>query len=123
MNDHVPLRVAIHRGQSNIMAAQTVIRPKLFTAETHIGIARGGSARRVSLLPVCFRLGKQAQSRAREKQNESHEDAAIQCCYHVTLWLRNPWPSERTERSCCAHRLAYPIHTRLSLRCWGLASN
>jgi hypothetical protein len=27
--------------------------------------------------------------------------------------LRNPWLSEKTERSCSAHRSAYPIHTRL----------
>ena len=36
------------------MAAQTVIRPKLFTAEAYIGIVRGGSVRRVSRLVVCL---------------------------------------------------------------------
>src|SRR6266403_3207603 len=41
----------------------------------------------------------------------------------VTRWLRNPWLSERRGRSCCAHRSACPIHTLLSRRCWGSASN
>jgi hypothetical protein len=97
MHDHVPLRVTIHCGRPNIVAAQTIIRPKLFTSETHIGIARGGIARRGIRLPVSFRLGK--QSRADEEYEQSREDTAIQSCYHVTLLSRNLWLSEEAERS------------------------
>ena len=123
MNDHVPLCVAVHCGRSNIMAAQTIIRPKLFATEAHVGIVRGRTARRVRPFPVCFRLGKQAHSRAREEWNQSREYAAIEGCYHVTCWLKNPWPSEKTECFYYARRWVCPIHTRLSLQCWGLANN
>ena len=96
MNDHVPLRVTIHRRRPNIVTAETIIRPKLFASETHIGIARGGIARRGIRLPVSFRLGK--QSRADEEYKQSREDTAIQSCYDVTLLSRNPWSSEEAER-------------------------
>ena len=90
MNDHVPLRVTIHGGRPNIVAAHTIIRPKLFAAEAHVGIVRDDTARVAIRLPVCFRFRKQVPGRAGEKYNPSHEDAAVQCCYHTILSSRSP---------------------------------
>jgi hypothetical protein len=67
MNDHVPLRVAVHCGRSNIVATEAVIRPKLFATEAHVGIARDGAARVRTRLLLCLRLGKQAPARAGEE--------------------------------------------------------
>ena len=67
MNDHVPLRVAIHCGRSNIMAAQTIVRPKLFPRKTHVGITRGRAARFARRFPVFFRVRKQIHARADEE--------------------------------------------------------
>jgi hypothetical protein len=39
MNDYIPLSVAVHGGRSNIVAAQAIVRPKLFACEAHVGIA------------------------------------------------------------------------------------
>lgn len=58
MNDNVPLRVAVHSGRANVVAAETIIRPELFATEAGGGISRSGSARRV---------GKQIPTRADKK--------------------------------------------------------
>jgi len=67
MNDDIPLRVTIHCWWSNVVAAQTIIRPKLLAAKAHVGIARDGIARLGSWLPICFRVAEQIQSRAGEE--------------------------------------------------------
>ena len=78
MNNHVPLRVAIHGRRSNIVAAQTIIRPKLFAAKAHVGIARDCAARLV--IVFWFALGPAnripAAAGAKE-QNQSCDVAAI----------------------------------------------
>ena len=74
VNNDVPLRVGIHRGRPNVVAAQTVVRPKLFAAETHIGIVRDRVAR-------MRRFGKQVRGRAGEENKQSREQTAIQCCH------------------------------------------
>jgi hypothetical protein len=67
MNYHVPLRITIHRGRPNVVAAQAIIRPKLFTAETHVGIARDRTARLGRRFPFCFRIRKQGHARVDEE--------------------------------------------------------
>jgi hypothetical protein len=52
MNDHIPLRVAIHCRRSNVMTAHTIVRPKLLAAKAEIGIARDRTARVASRLSV-----------------------------------------------------------------------
>src|SRR5947207_6669999 len=123
MNNHIPLRVSIHCGRSNIMAAQTIVRPKLFPRKTHVGIARDRIARLGRRSLFCFRVRKQSQARADEEYEESCEETATQHSNHIAPLLRTLWLFEKTERSCCALRWACPTHTRLSLQCWGLASN
>src|SRR5262249_29413131 len=113
MNDYVPLRVAIHCGRSNIMAVHTIVRPKLFTGKTHVGIARDGSARLGWRFLVCFGVSKQVHARADEEQKEGYCETALQHFNHMPPLLRNPWLPEKTERSCCVRHLAYPIHRRL----------
>src|SRR5437870_13655453 len=113
MNDHIPLRVTIHCRWSNIMAAQAIVRPKLFPAKTHVGIARDRTARLGRRFPFCFRFRKQCQARAYEEEEQGCKETAIQHSNHMTPFLRNLWLSEKTERSCCARRSACPIRTRL----------
>src|SRR5581483_11783239 len=38
MDDYVPLRIGIHCGWSNVVAAHAVVRPKLFASKSHVGI-------------------------------------------------------------------------------------
>ena len=56
MNDHIPLRVTVHCRRPNVMAAQAIIRPKLFAAKAHVGTARDRTARLGSRFPFCFRF-------------------------------------------------------------------
>ena len=125
MNDHVPLRVSVHRGRPNVMAAKTVVRPKLFPGKAHIGIVRDGRPRLGSsfLFMVSFRFRQQIPGGAREEEKPSRQDTAKQDSYHVPLSVRNPWPSEEALRFDYARRLACPIRRRLLLLCWDLASN
>src|SRR5438876_7879504 len=67
MNDHIPLRVTIHCRRSNVMAAHTIVGPKLFTAKTHVGIVRDRTARFGRRLPFFFRVRKQVHARADEE--------------------------------------------------------
>ena len=99
MHDHVPLRVAIHGGRSNIVAAHTIIRPKLFAAKAHVGIARDCAARLGGCCLICFWPGKQipAGTGAKE-QNQSCDVAAIPC--HIDSSVRNPWPPEEGAHFC-----------------------
>ena len=60
MNDYLPLCVTMHGGRSNIVATHTIIRPKLFPAEAHVGIVRDCVARLDIRLAVCFGFRKQA---------------------------------------------------------------
>ena len=48
------------------MTTETVIGPKLFAAEAHVGIARDGAARVRRRVLVFLRLGKQVPTRAGE---------------------------------------------------------
>ena len=45
MDDHVPLRVVVHCRRPDIVAAQTVVRPELFTGKAHVGIISDDTAR------------------------------------------------------------------------------
>ena len=74
MQDHVPLRVAIHRGRSNIVAAHTIIRPKLFAVKAHVGIARDCAARLVVCFPFAFGPANIFQVVLTKEQNQSCDD-------------------------------------------------
>ena len=89
MNDHVPLRVSVHRGRPNVMAAKAVVRPKLFPGKAHIRIVRDAPLRRGSsfLFMVSFRFGQQIPGGAREEEKPSRQDTAKQDSYHVPLRL------------------------------------
>lgn len=55
MDDHVPLRVVVHCGRPNVVAAQTVVRPELFASKAHIGIVSDDTARFGN--SILFRVG------------------------------------------------------------------
>ena len=124
MNDYIPLCVTIHCRRPDVVAAQTIVRPKLFTAELHAGITRGRTARLGGRFPVCLWSGQPIPADADEnEQDQSCEVAAVDCCNHIISSLRNPWRLEEVGRFYCARPPDCPTHTRLSLQCWGLASN
>ena len=81
MNNHVPLRVSIHGGRSNVMAAQTIIRPQLLARETHVGIARACVAR--FAYGFRFRACKEIHARADQEQEQGDPGSALQHSNHI----------------------------------------
>ncbi len=99
MHDHIPLRVAIHSGRSDIVAAQTIIRPKLFAAKTPVGIAGNCAGRLVGCCLISLWPGKRIPTGTRAKeQNQNCDVAAIPC--HIDSSVRNPWPPEEEAHFC-----------------------